>query len=131
MYLYTYLLLEIVRKKFYKSVAISLNDFTELNPTSPVQLLLETLNSKKTLPVDMLPIILRNLSEYLQCLPIDNISGSIWSTAVQGIDSLFRRIVFILPSLDEADNLLHIMTSILKVPQLSKVDQKCYLIHFI
>ncbi|XP_062699699.1 protein unc-79 homolog isoform X2 [Aedes albopictus] len=111
---------ETVRRKFYKSVAVSLNDFTELNPTSPVQLLVETLNSKKTLPVDMLPIILRNLSEYLQSIPVDNISGSIWTTAVQGIDSLFRRIVFILPSLDEADNLLHIMTSILKVPQLSK-----------
>lgn len=110
-----------MRRKFYKSVAISLNDFTELNPTSPVQMLVETLNSKKTLPVDMLPIILRNLSEYLQSIQVDNISGSVWATAVQGIDSLFRRIVFILPSLDEADNLLHIMTSILKVPQLSKV----------
>ncbi|XP_055589112.1 protein unc-79 homolog isoform X2 [Uranotaenia lowii] len=111
---------ETVRKKFYKSVAISLNDFTELNPTSPVQLLVETLNTKKTLPVDMLTVILRNLSEYLQCLAIDSISGSIWSTAIQGLDSLFRRIVFIIPSLDEADNLLHIMNSILKVPQLSK-----------
>ncbi|XP_055534340.1 protein unc-79 homolog isoform X11 [Wyeomyia smithii] len=111
---------ESVRKKFFKSVITSLTDFSELNPTSPVQLLVETLNSKKTLPVDTLPVILRNLSEYLQCVSIDSIGGNVWSTAVQGIDSLFRRIVFILPSLDEADNLLHIMTSILKVPQLSK-----------
>ncbi|XP_058827146.1 protein unc-79 homolog isoform X10 [Topomyia yanbarensis] len=111
---------ETVRKKFYKSVTTSLTDFTELNPTSPIQLLVETLNSKKTLPVDLLPVILRNLSEYLQCVSIDSISGNIWSTVVQGIDNLFRRIVLILPSLDEADNLLHIISSILKVPQLSK-----------
>ncbi|XP_038110168.1 protein unc-79 homolog isoform X5 [Culex quinquefasciatus] len=111
---------ETSRKKLYKSVSLSLGDFTELNPTSPVQLLIETLNSKKTLPPDLLPIILRNMSEYLQCVQIDNISPSIWSTAVQGIDTLFRRILFMISSLDEADNLLQIMTSILKVPQLSK-----------
>ncbi|XP_058465417.1 protein unc-79 homolog isoform X2 [Malaya genurostris] len=111
---------ETARKKFFKSITASLSDFTELNPTSPIQLLVETLNSKKSLPVDILPIILRNLSEYLQCVSIDAIGGTIWSTVVQGIDCLFRRIVFILPSLDDAGNLLNIMTSILKVPLLSK-----------
>ncbi|XP_055629586.1 protein unc-79 homolog isoform X2 [Toxorhynchites rutilus septentrionalis] len=111
---------ETVRRNFFKSIVISLNDFNDLSPVSPVQLLTETLNSKKTLPADMLSIILRNLSEYLQCVPVDNISGNTWSIAVQGIDNLIRRIIFILQSLDEPEHLLHIMISMLKIPQLSK-----------
>lgn len=110
---------ENVRMKFFKCVALALMDFTELNPASPVQLLMESLNNKKTLPPDM-TTILRNLCEYLQCIPIDTFSAAIWSAAVQGIDSLFRRIVFILPTLDESESLLGIMVSVLKMPGLPK-----------
>uniref|UniRef100_U5ELY1 Uncharacterized protein n=1 Tax=Corethrella appendiculata TaxID=1370023 RepID=U5ELY1_9DIPT len=112
--------IESTRKIFFRSINQSLIDFAELNPTSPVQLLIESLNSKKTLPIDVLPIILRNLSEYLQCVPNDIISGTTWSITIQGIDTLFRRIILILPSLDEAENLLYIMVSVFKVPQLTK-----------
>jgi len=110
---------ENVRKKFFKCVALALLDFSELNPASPVHYLAETLNNKKTLPIDM-PVILRNLSEYLLCVPIDSLTSNIWSSAIQGIESLFRRIVFILPTIDEAENLLSIMASVLKMPGLPK-----------
>ena len=39
---------------------------------------------------------------------------------MQGIEALFRRLVFILPQLDERENLLDIMVSVLKMPSLPK-----------
>lgn len=110
---------ENVRQKFFKCVALALLDFVDLNIASPVHLLMESLNNKKALPVDM-PIILRNLSEYLQCLPIEALGSVIWSSAIQGIESLFRRLIFILPNLDEAENLMNIMVSVLKMPGVPK-----------
>lgn len=102
-------------------------DFNELNPTSPIQLLVESLNSKKTLPLETLPTILRNMSEYLSCIPVDQSSGIspvIWSPVVQGIEALFRRLVLVLNSLDDPDYLLHIIVAVLKIPTVSKVSQK-------
>lgn len=110
---------ENIRQRFFKCVALALLDFAELNPASPVHLLMESLNNKKTLPID-LPIIMRNLSEYLQCLPIDSLNAPIWSAAIQGIESLFRRIVFVLPSMEEAESLLTIMVTVFKMPALPK-----------
>lgn len=127
--LMTYIFPEPVRKKFFKSIAQALIDFGELNPASPVQLLVENLNSKKTLPVDVLPIILRNLSEYLPCVAIDSLGTNAWTATIQGIDTLFRRIILILNSLDEAENLIFIMISLLKVPGISKVTLLMSIIH--
>jgi hypothetical protein len=111
---------EKVRQKFYRCMAGALLDFSELSPASPVQLLMEALNSKKTLPIE-LSIIMRNLSEYLQCIPIDSLNApNIWTAAIQGIESVFRRIIFILPSMEEIESLLNIMISVFKMPQLPK-----------
>uniref|UniRef100_A0A182J4T6 Protein unc-79 homolog n=2 Tax=Anopheles atroparvus TaxID=41427 RepID=A0A182J4T6_ANOAO len=111
---------ETTRKRFYRSVSNSLNDFSDLNPTSPIQMLAETLNAKKTLPVDLLPVIFRNLAEYLQSVPVDCIAGSVWSPVIQALDSLLRRVILILSNMSGAEHLLEIMVSLLKVPQLSK-----------
>lgn len=111
---------ENIRQRFFKCTALALLDFVELNPASPVQLLMDSLNNKKTLPIE-LSIIIRNLSEYLQSIPIDTLSTpTIWTSAIQGIESLFRRIVFILPSMEEIESLLSIMMSVFKMPALPK-----------
>ncbi|XP_059622044.1 protein unc-79 homolog [Phlebotomus argentipes] len=107
------------RRKFFKSVAQALMDFNELNPTSPIHLLVESLNSKKTLPLDSLPVTLRNMAEYLQCVPSDMGPGA-WSTTIQGIEALFRRLILILPSLEEPESLLDIMVTLLKIQGVSK-----------
>lgn len=92
--LHTFASLESQRRKYFKSVAKALIDFQELNPTSPVHMLVDTLNSKKTLPLDTLPTWLRNLGEYMQCIPMDaGIGNSFWVQVVQGIETLFRRII--------------------------------------
>lgn len=98
-------------------------DFIELNPTSPILLLLETLNSKKTLPLETLPVTLRNMGEYLNCVPIEaGISTAIWAPVLQGIDSLFRRLVLVLNSLENPDYLLNIIVAVLKIPSVPKVQ---------
>lgn len=110
------------RKKYFKSIARALIDFIELNPTSPIHLLVESLNSKKTLPLETLPVTLRNMGEYLHCVPLDaGISSVTWSPVIQGIEALFRRLVLILGNLDEPDYLLNIMVAVLKVPCIPKV----------
>lgn len=119
------LFLELQRRKYFKSIAQALVDFQELNPTSPVHMLVDNLNSKKTLPLDTLPTWLRNLSEYMQCVPMDaGIGSSFWSQVVQGIETLFRRIILSLPTLEEPTYLLDIMVCLLKVPGISKVKSE-------
>lgn len=95
-------------------------DFGELNPTHPIQLLVESLNSKKTLPLDTLPITLKNLSEYLHFVPIDGVGPQAWQVTLQGIETLFRRLVLFLPNLEDAECLLDIMISLLKIPGITK-----------
>lgn len=110
------------RKKYFKSIARALIDFNELNPTSPIHLLVESLNSKKTLPMDTLPATLRNMGEYLSCVPLDaGITPITWTPVLQGIETLFRRLVLILNNLDNPDYLLNIIVAVLKIPSVSKV----------
>lgn len=89
-------------------------DFNELNPTSPIHHLVETLNSKKTLPTDTLPVTIRNMAEYLHLIPADINYGS-WSVTIQSIETFFRRLVLVLPHFDEADHLLEVMHHTLRI----------------
>ncbi|XP_020280656.1 protein unc-79 homolog isoform X3 [Pseudomyrmex gracilis] len=110
---------ESTRLQFFKSVAQALVDFNELNPIAPLQLLLETLNMKKSLPLERLPIILYNIACYLDCLPLEAGLGPgsvTWSALLTQFDGLFRRLVLILPSIEDINPLLRIMVSLLKVP---------------
>ncbi|XP_011310336.1 protein unc-79 homolog isoform X3 [Fopius arisanus] len=107
------------RMEFFRSVAQALVDFNELNPIAPLQLLLETLNGKKSLPVDNLPIILHNVACYLDCLPLEAGLGpgaATWSGLLAHFDGFFRRLVLMLASIEDITPLLRIMVSILKVP---------------
>lgn len=81
------------------------------------------MNSKKTLPLDTLPTWLRNLGEYLQCIPMDVSNAGGFDSrgqVVQGIETLFRRIILSLHSLEEPTYLLDIMVCLLKIPGVSK-----------
>lgn len=94
-----------------------------MNPTSPILLLVESLNSKKTLPLETLPVTLRNMGEYLNCVPLDaGIVNATWAPVVQGIEALFRRLVLVLNSLEDPDYLLNIMVAVLRIPVVPKVS---------
>ncbi|KAF4533554.1 hypothetical protein B566_EDAN001039 [Ephemera danica] len=112
-----------LRTQFFKSVAQALLDFNELNPIAPLQLMLESLGSKKTLPLDAVPNMAYNMSCYLECLqPLDSGFGpasQTWNILLTQFESLFRRIALALPSLDNMDSLFCIMISVLKIPGIS------------
>ncbi|XP_071438717.1 protein unc-79 homolog [Hetaerina americana] len=112
------------RMRFFRSVAQALLDFNELNPIAPLQLLLENLNSRKSLPLDTLPCILHNVACYLDCLPLLEVGvggpPSGWTALISQMELLFRRLVLSLGSLGGGHiairALLRIMAAILKVP---------------
>lgn len=88
--------------------------------------ILQTLNMKKSLPLERLPIILYNIACYLDCLPLEAGLGpgaATWSGLLAQFDGLFRRLVLMLSSIEDITPLLRIIISILKVPgiQQSKV----------
>ncbi|XP_031621809.1 protein unc-79 homolog isoform X2 [Contarinia nasturtii] len=119
------------RKKYFKSIARALMDFNELNPMSPILLLVESLNSKKTLPMDTLPATLRNMGEYLSCIPTDaGILTKDWALAYERIDTLFKRLVLILNNLISPDYLLNTIVAVLKIPAMQKgiLDPFCKVI---
>lgn len=93
-------------------------------------MLVENLNSKKTLPLDTLPVTLRNMGEYLNCVPSPEtgLTGIVWAPVVQGIEALFRRLVLILHSLNDPDYLLNIIVAVLKIPSVGKVTNTSELI---
>lgn len=71
------------------------------------------------LPAESLPMILENMACYLECLPLDPGLGSmsnLWGAVLLQLESLYRRILFLLNSLDEITPLVKIMVCILKVP---------------
>ncbi|KAK5639447.1 hypothetical protein RI129_011939 [Pyrocoelia pectoralis] len=114
---------EIARIQFFKSLTQALTDFNELNPIAPLQFLLEALNSKKVLPVDILPIILENIACYFDCLPLEASLSStvtVWSAVLLQLENLYRRILFFLSNLEDIKPLLKIMVSVLKMPSISQ-----------
>ncbi|KAG8333731.1 Protein unc-79, variant 2 [Homalodisca vitripennis] len=107
------------RMQFFRSVAQALLDFNELNPIAPLQLLLENLNSKKSLSNEQLPVILHNMACYLDCLPLEAGLGpgsSTWVALLTQLELLFRRLVLVLSTLPDVIPLLRIMVSVLRVP---------------
>ncbi|XP_033217095.1 protein unc-79 homolog [Belonocnema kinseyi] len=107
------------RMQFFKSVAQALTDFNELNPIAPLQLLLETLNTKKSIPLGRLSTILHNIACYLDCLPLEAGLGPgtiTWSGLLSQFEGFFRKLVLLLSSIEDITPALRIMISILKVP---------------
>lgn len=73
--------------------------------------------------MDIIPLILRNMAIYLDCLPVDVGSGTtinMWTTLLTQVEIFFRRIVLILVSLTDLIPLLRIMIAILKMPNASQ-----------
>ncbi|RZF46360.1 hypothetical protein LSTR_LSTR011144 [Laodelphax striatellus] len=108
---------ESARMQFFRSVSQALLDFNELNPIAPLQLLLESLNSKKSL--EGMPLILFNMACYLDCLPLEAGLGpgsGTWTALLTQLELLFRRLALQLSSLHDIVPLLRIMISVLRVP---------------
>ncbi|XP_026332052.1 protein unc-79 homolog isoform X2 [Hyposmocoma kahamanoa] len=112
---------------FFKSIAQAFVDFNELYPCGPLQLVVEHLNSKKTLPIDQIPIIAGNMAMYLECLAPEAL-GPLGACAalLQQMDALFRSIALQLPQLDDVMPLLRVATAVLKIPHAAQHKVPCY-----
>ncbi|EDV98626.1 GH22395 [Drosophila grimshawi] len=105
-----------VRHNHFRSIAKALQDFQDLNATSPIYMVCESLTSKKALPIEQLPIIFRNMAEYLQCMPTEaGVGLAVWSQAMQAMESLLRQVIVIMPSLSNAEYMLDLIAATLRL----------------
>ncbi|XP_011183941.2 protein unc-79 homolog isoform X3 [Zeugodacus cucurbitae] len=105
-----------VRHNSFRSIARALQDFQELNATHPIYMVCESLQSKKSLPIEQLPVIFRNMAEYLHCVPTELTTGpGVWQQAMQAMESLLRQVIVLLPNLTNPEHLLDIMVATLKL----------------
>ncbi|XP_030374944.1 protein unc-79 homolog isoform X3 [Scaptodrosophila lebanonensis] len=105
-----------IRHNHFRSIAKALQDFQDLNATSPIYMVCESLTSKKALPVEQLPVIFRNMAEYLQCVPVEaGVGLAVWSQAMQAMESLLRQVIVIMPSLSNPEYLLDLIASTLRL----------------
>ncbi|KRY28928.1 Uncoordinated protein 79 [Trichinella spiralis] len=80
---------EIEDELFFKTVALCLADFQELNPVSVIQHLMEDLH--KSTP-DNVALVLSNLAEYMRHISYDTHLPT-WTTVVGLFDNFFRHIL--------------------------------------
>ncbi|XP_064549249.1 protein unc-79 homolog isoform X2 [Drosophila montana] len=105
-----------IRHNHFRSIAKALQDFQDLNATSPIYMVCESLTSKKALPIDQLPIIFRNMAEYLQCVPAEaGVGLAVWSQAMQAMESLLRQVIVIMPSLIHCEYMLDLIVATLRL----------------
>ncbi|XP_070576526.1 protein unc-79 homolog isoform X2 [Ptychodera flava] len=99
---------------FMKTVAASLTDFNELNPTAPISYLLEGLNSKKTLPNPQVLTILKNLADYMECVPLE--TAAVWANVLPLFETFFRKLLGSLPDHCDMTSTFRIIIALLKTP---------------
>ncbi|XP_067614407.1 protein unc-79 homolog isoform X4 [Eurosta solidaginis] len=105
-----------VRHHSFRSIARALQDFQELNATHPLYMVCESLQSKKSLPIEQLPVIFRNMAEYLHCVPTELTTGpGVWQQAMQAMESLLRQVIVLLPNLGNPEHLLDLIVATLKL----------------
>ncbi|KAM7364575.1 UNC-79 domain-containing protein isoform 2-T2 [Cochliomyia hominivorax] len=104
-----------VRHNTFRSIAKALQDFQELNASSPIYMVCEALQAKKSLPVENLPIIFRNMAEYLQCVVPDATIQSAWPQAMTSLENLLRQVIVILPTLTNHEYLLDLIVATLRL----------------
>ncbi|XP_028035618.1 protein unc-79 homolog isoform X2 [Bombyx mandarina] len=105
------------RMVLFKSIAQAFVDFNELYPCGPLQLVLEHLNSKKTLPVDQMCTLAGNMAMYLECLAPEALGPAAACAALlQQMEVLLRGVLLVLPQLDDVLPLLRAATAALRVP---------------
>lgn len=76
----------------------------------------EALQAKKSLPLDILPIIFRNMSEYLLCIPAESGAGQpAWSQAMASLESLLRQVIVVLPNIHSHEYLLELAVATLRL----------------
>ncbi|XP_042883659.1 protein unc-79 homolog isoform X4 [Penaeus japonicus] len=109
---------EYQRLQLFKTLAQALMDFNELNPSAPIQLLLETQNAKKVLPTENLTHLLGNVASYMEGVIHDG-GGGLSSSLVPLFDTFLRKVLLCVSELPDLNPVLRVIVATLKIPGVS------------
>ncbi|RXG72915.1 Protein unc-79-like protein [Armadillidium vulgare] len=102
------------KTKLFRTLAQALTDFNELNPSAPIQLFLENLNSQKCLPTENLGHIIGNLAVYMECASQDGNVG-LSSVLISLFDTFLRKVLLNVMCIQNCDFLMKLLINIFKI----------------
>ncbi|XP_078796404.1 protein unc-79 homolog isoform X8 [Oryzias latipes] len=104
---------------FLRTLASSLIDFNELSSIAALNMLLEGLNNKKSLPAGGTMLhCLENIASFMEALPMDSPSN-LWTTICNQFQTFLTKLPSVLPLKCPMDSSLRIIICLLKIPTTS------------
>ncbi|KAJ0009073.1 hypothetical protein NQD34_016488 [Periophthalmus magnuspinnatus] len=101
---------------FLRTLASSLIDFNELSSVAALNMLLEGLNNKKSLPAGSTMLhCLENIATFMEALPMDSPSN-LWTTICNQFQTFLTKLPSVLPLKCPMDSSLRIIICLLKIP---------------
>uniref|UniRef100_A0AAQ4PXK1 Unc-79 homolog, NALCN channel complex subunit n=1 Tax=Gasterosteus aculeatus aculeatus TaxID=481459 RepID=A0AAQ4PXK1_GASAC len=101
---------------FLRTLASSLIDFNELSSVAALNMLLEGLNNKKSLPAGGTMLhCLDNIATFMEALPMDSPSN-LWTTICNQFQTFLAKLPSVLPLKCPMDSSLRIIICLLKIP---------------
>ncbi|KAK0143337.1 Protein unc-79 [Merluccius polli] len=101
---------------FLRTLASSLIDFNELSSVAALNMLLEGLNNKKSLPAGGTMLhCLDNIATFMEALPMDSPSN-LWTTICNQFQTFLAKLPSVLPLKCPVDSSLRIIICLLKIP---------------
>ncbi|XP_028292963.1 protein unc-79 homolog isoform X3 [Gouania willdenowi] len=101
---------------FLRTLALSLIDFNELSSVAALNMLLEGLNNKKSLPAGGTMLhCLDNIATFMEALPMDSPSN-LWTTICNQFQTFLTKLPCVLPLKCPMDSSLRIIICLLKIP---------------
>ncbi|KAM3871374.1 LOW QUALITY PROTEIN: protein unc-79 homolog [Diretmus argenteus] len=101
---------------FLRTLASSLIDFNELSSVAALNMLLEGLNNKKSLPAGGTMLhCLDNIATFMESLPMDSPSN-LWTTICNQFQTFLTKLPSVLPLKCPLDSSLRIIICLLKIP---------------
>lgn len=104
---------------FLRTLASSLIDFNELSSVAALNMLLEGLNNKKSLPAGGTMLhCLDNIATFMEALPMDSPSN-LWTTICNQFQTFLTKLPSVLPLKCPMDSSLRIIICLLKIPTIN------------
>ncbi|XP_056445707.1 protein unc-79 homolog [Gadus chalcogrammus] len=101
---------------FLRTLASSLVDFNDLSSVAALNMLLEGLNNKKSLPAGGTMLhCLDNIATFMEALPMDSPSN-LWTTICNQFQTFLAKLPSVLPLKCPVDSSLRIIICLLKIP---------------
>jgi hypothetical protein len=101
-----------------ETLAVSLQDFNELNSVVALRHIIKDINLQKVIIMEICMIILNNVAVYIQYLSLET-NQSQWTLVLQEFETLFRQMEPLMIKSADYTCLFLIMGSLLKVPAIA------------